>query len=287
MKAAVLSDIHGNHIALETCMEEIHRRDINKLIFLGDYVGELAYPQKTMALIKELKRNYECYFVRGNKEDYWIDYKKGSEITWKDNNSTTGMLLYAYQNLTNEDILFFESLSHVQIISFEGMPAIAAYHGSHNRNDQKLKLNTDNSAQLFLDAKETIILCGHTHIRNELMQDGRLLLNPGSAGVPLESQGKAQFMVLSGENSTWNYEFIDLPYDVERVIAELHEENLFVKAPCWSRVTEEVLRYGNISHGTVLSRAMQLLYNDTGKWCWPDIPEKYWEKAVEEICHST
>lgn len=34
MKAAVLSDIHGNHIALETCMEEIHRRDIDKLIFL-------------------------------------------------------------------------------------------------------------------------------------------------------------------------------------------------------------------------------------------------------------
>ena len=94
MKAAVLSDIHGNHIALETCMEEIHRRDINKLIFLGDYVGELAYPQKTMALIKELKRNYECYFVWGNKEDYWIDYKKGSKMTWKDNNSTTGMLLY-------------------------------------------------------------------------------------------------------------------------------------------------------------------------------------------------
>ena len=42
MKAAVLFDIHGNHIALKKCIEEIDRRKIDKLIFLGDYVGELA-----------------------------------------------------------------------------------------------------------------------------------------------------------------------------------------------------------------------------------------------------
>ena len=33
----------------------------------------------------------------------------------------------------------------------------------------------------------------------------------------------------------------------------------------------------------VLSRAMQLLYIDTGKWGWPDIPEGYWERAEEEM----
>ena len=75
MRVAVLSDIHGNYIALESCIEEIQRRNIDKIIFLGDYVGELAYPQRTMALIRSIEKNYECYFVRGNKEDYWIHYK--------------------------------------------------------------------------------------------------------------------------------------------------------------------------------------------------------------------
>ena len=45
MKIAVLSDIHGNHVALKKCIEEIKKRGVRKLIFLGDYVGELAYPQ--------------------------------------------------------------------------------------------------------------------------------------------------------------------------------------------------------------------------------------------------
>ena len=54
MRVAVLSDIHGNHISLEKCIEEIERRKIQKLIFLGDYVGELAYPQKTMEYLKKI-----------------------------------------------------------------------------------------------------------------------------------------------------------------------------------------------------------------------------------------
>ena len=40
MKIAVLSDLHSNHIALEKCMTEIQKRDIRKIIFLGDYIGD-------------------------------------------------------------------------------------------------------------------------------------------------------------------------------------------------------------------------------------------------------
>ena len=101
---AVLSDIHGNHISLEKCIAEIERRKIQKLIFLGDYVGELAYPQKTMEYLRKILMKYECYFVRGNKEDYWIDREYEKSIEWKEGHSTTGALLYTYSNLNNDDI---------------------------------------------------------------------------------------------------------------------------------------------------------------------------------------
>lgn len=67
------------------------------------------------------------------------------------------------------------------------------------------------------------------------------MLNPGSVGVPLRSHGVSQFIILSGENQTWEWEFVDLAYDVDSVIEELHKENLYVKAPCWTRVTENLL----------------------------------------------
>lgn len=283
MKAAVLSDIHGNHIALKRCMKEIERRKIHKLIFLGDYIGELAYPQKTMVYLRKLVQEYECYFVKGNKEDYWLDREQNPSVEWKDGDSTTGALLYAYNNLTQEDISFFRSMSHMITINSEGLPAIAAYHGSHDRNGKRLKLNSDNSHILFEDTECSLVLCGHTHLRNEIVTPDRVLLNPGSVGVPLKSQGLSQFLILSGERGKWEYEFVDLAYDIDCAIREMHEEKLYEKAPCWTRVTEQVLRNGEITHSRVLIRAMQLQYEDTGKQGWPDIPEKYWEMAMEEL----
>jgi hypothetical protein len=48
-------------------------------------------------------------------------------------------------------------------------------------------------------------------------------------------------------------------------------------------VTENILRGCNISHGKLLSRAMELCRKDTGNCVWPDIPEKYWKMAVDGI----
>ena len=221
MKIAVLSDLHSNHIALEKCMTEIQKRDIRKIIFLGDYIGELAYPQKIMKLLQGIMKDYECICLRGNKEDYWLERKKSGHSCWKEKDSTTGILYYAYKNMTEDDLLFFESLPYVQMICFENLPVIAAYHGSHNRQGEKLKTNTDNSKQLFDDTDASVILCGHTHVRKEIYEKNRMLLNPGAVGMPLQSGGKSQFLILSGENHHWKHEFVDLEYDIEAVIQEL------------------------------------------------------------------
>lgn len=52
---AVFSDIHGNHVAFQQCMEYVQARHINTFIFLGDYLGEFPYPQKTMEMIYGLR----------------------------------------------------------------------------------------------------------------------------------------------------------------------------------------------------------------------------------------
>ena len=99
MKLAVLADVHANHVALQKCIEYALERDITTFIFLGDYVGDLAYPKKMMELIYRLRSQYPCYFVKGNKEDYWLNYRANGEQGWKDRDSTTGCLLYTYQEL--------------------------------------------------------------------------------------------------------------------------------------------------------------------------------------------
>lgn len=62
MEIAVFSDIHGNYAAFERCIEYASSRNINTFIFLGDYLGEFPYPQKTMEMIYALKETHTCFF---------------------------------------------------------------------------------------------------------------------------------------------------------------------------------------------------------------------------------
>ena len=286
MDIAVLSDIHGNYEALEKCINYALLRNIRTFIFLGDYVGELAYPEKTMQIIYELSEKFACYFIKGNKEDYWIDYEN-SGFGWQENNSTTGSLLYTYNNLTREDIDFFKGLPISQNIVIENMPQITICHGSPYKVNQKLLPNNDKTFEIMESVDSSIILCGHTHIQNKIEYKGKMILNAGAVGVPLHSNGKSQFMILHEIDNIWKEEFISLEYDVEKVIEDIYTSGLEKFAPYWCIVTENLLRNGNISHGTVLAKAMTLCKDENGNCIWPNVPEKYWKRAVTEILINT
>lgn len=281
MDIAVLSDIHGNHIALDRCIDYALEKNVDVFLFLGDYVGELAYPQKTMRLLYDLKELYPCTFIRGNKEDYWINYRAGGEKGWRDKDSTTGSLLYAYRHLTDRDLDFFQSLPIAETVCFSGMPAVTVCHGSPNRINEKMLQGDEKTLAVMESTGTSLILCGHTHVQTEIVHNGKRVLNPGSVGVPLHSCGQTQFLILHGSEGTWQEEWISLAYDVEKAIGELHESGLDACAPYWCRVTEKLLRNGEISHGTVLAKAMELCREETGSCNWPEIPEKYWERAFD------
>lgn len=80
MTAAVLADIHGNYVALNACLNEAFSRHITTFIFLGDYIGELPYPERTMEILYELQRNYQCYFIRGNMISHGTVLSRAMEI---------------------------------------------------------------------------------------------------------------------------------------------------------------------------------------------------------------
>ena len=111
MRVAVLSDIHSNHLALQACLDHAVRSGADLFLFLGDYVGELAYPQKTMELLYRFMESHDCRFIRGNREDYWAEYEARGKTGWKEFDTTTGCLHYAYHNLT---------LSHNPHLDFYG-----------------------------------------------------------------------------------------------------------------------------------------------------------------------
>lgn len=72
-RIAVIADIHSNYIALKTCIDHALQNKVDRFIFLGDYLGDCACPQKTLQFLYQLAKDFNCSFIRGNKENYWIN----------------------------------------------------------------------------------------------------------------------------------------------------------------------------------------------------------------------
>ena len=285
MRTAVMADIHGNHIALEACAEEARKRGAEEFLFLGDYLGELAFPEKTMDLLDQIRKEFPCTFIRGNKENYWIDRQKGlnPDWIWEAGSSSTGILQYVYDRLDDSRIRWFEQMPIAKVMAYPGLPAFVICHGSPWKVNESMREDYPYIDGLTRKLETELTVCGHFHIQSRYMRNGRIVINPGATGVPLRSGGKAQFMMLSGMDGKWEEEFVTLSYDADQAVREMEEEHLPELAPGWYRITKQVIRGGSVTHLTVLSRAVELYRQDTGIQNWKNVPEKYWNLALDEF----
>ena len=85
------------------------------------------------------------------------------------------------------------------------------------------------------------------------------------------------------EGEEWGHQFISLDYDKKK--SDKGNGRIGALGCGTVLVSGDKIRDAcrEISHGTVLSRAMELCREETGKCDWYNIPEIYWEEAVQEL----
>ena len=243
MKIAALGDIHSNHIALEACCEWIEKNNIDGIAFLGDYVSDCPYPQKTMSLLRKLDSEYPCYFVRGNREDYMLAHRYRLTEEWE-YNSQSGSLLYTFENLTGEDMRFFEAMPVGMEIKLDGYPVFSICHGSMQDNRRLFFGESEDTYSVIDELTTSLTLCGHCHIPYSVTRNGKTIINGGTVGIPCNGQTDAQFLVLQSDGGEWTASQISVPYDRQRVIEEFHESGLDKKADVWARSIIAMLKTG-------------------------------------------
>lgn len=283
MKLGVLSDIHGNYEAFKTCIDYLKKREVDAFVLLGDYVGELPCPEKSLELLKNLQKENNCYIIRGNKEDYILQGIGGEHPEWDDYPSVVGMLRYGFEHCTQEDKEYFDSLPITDVINIEGYPAVRICHGTVEKTNAKMEKESE---EAVLSIAEDYILCGHTHRQKTIEIGKKHIFNPGSVGLVVDEGKDANCMILHGTNTGWEPEYLEVPYDVEAEIESMKKEGLFTIAPCWSVATEAALRGKKVYHSRVLSYAMNLCEKEQGSCEWPKVPEEYMRMALEEMIYK-
>ena len=114
MKVGVIADVHSNQIAFRACVDYMINAGCEEFLLLGDFVSDTAGTRQTMELLYELMKQFPCHVLRGNREEYMIEQRRARKQKEEEKywiaNSASGNLLYTYEQLTERDLDFFESL---------------------------------------------------------------------------------------------------------------------------------------------------------------------------------
>ncbi len=279
MTIAVLSDIHNNLAALKASTEHAKNLGATKFIFLGDYTTDCAYPQKTMDFLYDFKDSYDCEFIRGNREDYMLDYKN-NPTGWTYGREG-GSLLYNYENLRGKDFEFFESLPVSKIVQFNGAPEIMFCHGTPLKTNEAI-FNIEYRMNLWDRAcPSNYLIGGHTHLQREFVGKRTTILNTGAIGTHCHGTQKPCFITLKSHKNKWLYSFHEIEYNVNDTIAEIHESGLYKCGGAWSKAVIKSLETGENYPMKLAWNVMQAAKPKTYEL--GQAPSELWEKAAIEL----
>ena len=230
-KAAVFSDIHSNYHAFAACYEDAKAHGAVCFIFLGDYISDLADPQKTLDLVYEIQSKYPTFCLRGNRERYMLEYKNG--IASFQQGSKTGSLLYTYKQLRDRDLAFFDSLPIYDRIEWNGMPFEIAH--AIKEDDRYYFEETDGKMDCVFPQMETnFMLTGHSHKQYIQRCGEKTIINPGSIGVPRRYGYLTQYAMLEFTGQSVECTLYQIPYDAKAMLHRQFESGLTEYAPYWA-----------------------------------------------------
>ncbi len=217
---AVLSDIHGNSLALNAVIKDINNKEIPTIVNLGDSIYGPLDPAGTT----EILINFKIPSICGNEDRILLN---PSDEDLKNCPS----LSYVQGLINSETIKWLNKLP--KIIEYENM---ILFHGTPNndseyfiekidKNGVSIK-NIDDLEEQTSSIDKDIILCGHSHVpRSIYLKNGKLIVNPGSVGLPAYTDSTpflhvmetgtphARYSIVSKHKDQWWIEDVSVPYD--------------------------------------------------------------------------
>lgn len=237
MRLAILADIHGNLYALEVVMRELERLQPDYVLINGDLINVAPFSAEVVDLI----RPSGWTVVRGNHEFYYLDYVCGRSPGYHNDRARWGQLHWLVDHLGTERGAYLAMLPDDLHIYLPNQQPLRMTHGVPGRNRvgfQSFHSDEEIAAELN-EVGESTFLCAHSHqqidryvprhpIQSEswieaIPQTVCHVINPGSVGLPLNGDPRAQFAILDSvaeEQSVggWMATFHRVDYDRRTVL---------------------------------------------------------------------
>lgn len=239
MRYLVLSDIHGNNIALEAILSKVPASRYDKLLVLGDNVGDGPCPDKVIKRLVDLG----AIMIAGNREELAHNHFNGffetqKALQWK-------FMRESVEFLTKEQRDLIGKLNNQHTVT-DGDISIRMVHGSPDSVRELLQYNNPNRLNQCLDnIEENILLCGHNHYQfAHLGPNDKLVLNPGSVGLSQKGESfRADYAILNICRNQYSFELNHTYYDGEKIKKEYIDRNLW-DSTIWGQLAHREMSEG-------------------------------------------
>ena len=261
IKVAIISDIHGNSIALKEVLKDAKNNNVDDYIFSGDLVNDLPFGNETLEIVKSTSDKV----LKGNKEQYLIEFEE-EKYDW--DNIQFKNTRFMYNELTEENKAYIRNLPHCMHLEYEGVKLLVA-HGSPKSVEELLNHRFKDLIEKYVDEIDAdTLIFGHTH---EAMWyeyiNGKLVLNAGCAGVSPHYIGKAEYVILSINNG--KIENIDLrlvDYDIEKVKQKIIESGILKEDKVLMNLTFCGINGNGQARSEFFREAKNVQLERSGKW---------------------
>ena len=234
MRALVISDIHGNLLALEAVLEAEGDR-YDELWCLGDVVGYGARPNECIDRVRELA----TVCLAGNHDLAVL----GKVDVDRFGGDAARAARWTREIIGAEQEAWLDALEPTAVVG-----SIALAHASPRDPVWEYVIDGPGAAIALAHVPDAqVVLVGHTHVpmsarafgdrvtgghapagREEVLADDvRLLANPGSVGQPRDGDSRASYLVLDIlEEAPSRIEFRRVEYDAAAVAKEIADAGL-------------------------------------------------------------
>ena len=240
MELAIISDIHGNHVALRAVMDDIDSNGIKPedIICAGDVALMGVQGPRCLKMLQQ----DEIPTVKGNTDRWIADYENLlAEGEFEAGSSLARAVEWTRQQLGEEAVAYLGDLPPQVVVQSEnGAVNLQIVHGTP-RSDEEGLVDGDNDQRLLTLAGGSTayaIIGAHTHRSFVRMVGGILIANSGSVGRSYEGRaGRATYLAVNDQSGLWHVDIRQVHYDSRRVYREIQDSDL----PLESRYAESLL----------------------------------------------
>jgi predicted phosphodiesterase len=181
----VLSDIHGVLPALEAVLAEPDVAAAELIVLTGDLA---AGPQPVETLDRLAGLGERVIWLRGNADRELVEFARGERPSMPDEVSA-----WAARELRGDQIELLARLPLSRTLRVPGLGEVLFCHATP-RDDEEVVLvdsRLDRWSEVLtgLPPEVGTVVCGHTHMPYARLAHGRMVVNPGSVGMPYGSPG--------------------------------------------------------------------------------------------------